>query len=191
ARPPRHRPPRDRPQNRPRKDRPQKPESSVPALAIRPAAIISITEGTRTRATTSWIFGAARAARSSTARRPSRRGLVAWRRSCSASGEPKRRGASTEGARGGSSAAGHARGRERGGERAPAGGLGDGDPHLLGQRTFAGTGELGEAVGWPAAGGDADREQIEGVRKRSDEAPAATARLAVEQGVGDEESGRR
>ena len=60
-------------------------------MAIRPAAIISRTEGTRTRATTSWIFGAARAACSSTARRLSRRRAPAWRRSWSASGEPKRR----------------------------------------------------------------------------------------------------
>ncbi len=69
----------------------QNPPSRTSALAIRPAAIISRTEGTRTRATTSWIFGAARAARSSTARRCSRRRAVAWRRSWSASGEPKRR----------------------------------------------------------------------------------------------------
>ena len=47
----------------------QKPLSRTSALAIRAAVIISRTEGTRTRATTSWIFGAARAARSSTARR--------------------------------------------------------------------------------------------------------------------------
>jgi hypothetical protein len=32
-------------------------------LAINPAAIISSTDGTSTSATTSWIFGAARAAR--------------------------------------------------------------------------------------------------------------------------------
>ena len=73
---------RERPKpRRSHRPEPQNPESRVPALAIRPAAIISITEGTRTRATTSWIFGAARAARSSTARRPSRRRALAWRRS--------------------------------------------------------------------------------------------------------------
>ena len=80
----------------PRPGTAQKPASRTSALAIRPAAIISRTEGTRTRATTSWIFGAARAARSSTARRWSRRRALAWRRSWSASGEPKRRERSIE-----------------------------------------------------------------------------------------------
>ena len=55
----------------------QKPLSRTSALAMRAAAIISRTEGTRSRATTSWILGAARAARSSTARRWSRRSAAA------------------------------------------------------------------------------------------------------------------
>ena len=57
----------------------QKPARRTSALAISAAAIISRTEGTRTSATTSWIFGAARAAASSTSRRWSRRSAVAWR----------------------------------------------------------------------------------------------------------------
>ena len=43
------------------------------------ATIISSTDGTRTSATTSWIFGAERAARSSILRRASRRSEVACR----------------------------------------------------------------------------------------------------------------
>jgi len=58
----------------------RKLEKKRSALAIRAAVIISRTEGTRTRATTSWILGAARAARSSTVRRWSRRRAPAWRR---------------------------------------------------------------------------------------------------------------
>ena len=58
----------------------QKPARRTSALAISAAAIISRTEGTRTSATTSWIFGAARAAASSTVAplvAPQRRGLAA------------------------------------------------------------------------------------------------------------------
>ena len=55
--------------------------SSTSELATSPAAMISSTDGTRTSATTSWIFGAARAARSCTARRCRPRSEPAWLRS--------------------------------------------------------------------------------------------------------------
>ena len=47
----------------------QNPPSSTSEFAISAAAIIRRTDGTRTSATTSWIFGAARAASSSIRRR--------------------------------------------------------------------------------------------------------------------------
>ena len=53
--------------------------SSAPEWATIAATIISSTDGTRTSATTSWIFGAERAARSSIRRRASRRSEVACR----------------------------------------------------------------------------------------------------------------
>ena len=68
--------------------RAQRPAKSASEWAMIAATIVSSTEGTRTSATTSWIFGAARAARSSSRRRASRRSAVACRWSCSASGEP-------------------------------------------------------------------------------------------------------
>ena len=65
---------------------------------------------------------------------------------------------------------------EGGRERAAAGELGDRDPHLLGERPLPCPRQLGEAVGRAAAGGDADREQIERVGERRDDAAAAQAR---------------
>ena len=62
--------------------------NSASEWAMIAATIVSSTEGTSTSATTSWIFGAARAACSSIRRRASRRSAVACRWSCSASGEP-------------------------------------------------------------------------------------------------------
>ena len=56
-----------------RRRRSERAERARPRCAISAARIISRTEGTSTSATTSWIFGAARAARSSIRRRASRR----------------------------------------------------------------------------------------------------------------------
>ena len=80
-----------------------------PAFATSAAASISITEGTRSSATTSWILGAARAARSDSARRASRRRPLAWSWSWSASGEPNRRERSRAAVSGASSEPGNRR----------------------------------------------------------------------------------
>ena len=138
-------------------------------MAIRPAAIISRTEGTRTRATTSWIFGAARAARSSTARRLSRRRAPAWRRSCSASGEPKRRERSIAATRVASSLPGTRARSDR--SAAPSGVPQESsatvEPQLLGQRPLPRPRQLLEPGRRAAAGAGADREQVEGVGQRA------------------------
>ena len=59
----------------------QNPAMKRSMFASRPAAIISRTEGTRSSATASWIFGAARAACSSIRRRCTPRSAVACSRS--------------------------------------------------------------------------------------------------------------
>ena len=172
----------------------QKPLSRTSALAIRPAAIISRTEGTRTRATTSWIFGAARAARSSTARRWSRR--RARRLAAQLVGERRAEAARAldRGAEGRDLAA---RARARAAIAAPPGAAARRRVSATVIRSssasgpLAGPGDLGEAGRGAAARGGADREQVEGVGQRAEQPAAPAARLALEQRVGDDEAGRR
>ena len=169
------------------------PPSRVPALAIRPAAIISRTEGTRTRATTSWIFGAARAARSSTARRLSRRRAPAWRRSCSASGEPKRRERSIAATRVASSLPGTRARSER--RAAPSGTPQESSATVSRSSSASGPSPARASCSSPAAG---PRPEPALTASRSSASGSAAsrrrwrrARLALQQRVGDEEAGRR
>src|SRR5260221_248268 len=69
--------------------------------------------------------------------------------------------------------------------------LGDGDPQLVREGAAAVTCDLAEAGSWTAAGGGANGEQVKRIRQRGEQATVPAARLALQQCVGQDETGRR